>query len=82
MNYVTAAMPLLPSLLKFVSLSESTLCENVRILDNIFAIRVKFIDGFLDTHQFLIYKIFCFIWTVVGTDMDDDIFRLFLKLRN
>ena len=36
MNYVTAAMPLLPSLLKFVSLSESTLCENVRILDKRF----------------------------------------------
>ena len=37
--------------------------------DNVFAIRVKFSYGFLAIHQFLAYKIFCFIWAIVGTDM-------------
>ena len=114
------------SLLKFVSLLESSLCENVPILDkrfpasiivpfkfvqaipvqmrfwnvvkndipfflfqnvvvvfkyairfllicwsnrwsygNVFGIWVKFNYGFLDIHQFLVYKIFCFIWSLV-----------------
>ena len=56
--------------------------NNRRRYDNVFAIQVKFSYGFLDIYEFLKYKIFCFIWTIVGTDMDDDIIQLFLKIRN
>ena len=133
------------SLLKFVSSLESSLCQNVRILDKRFPasitvpfkfkcrpslckcnaemllwkmtclsscfkmllyflsmlftsfLSVRTIDDdmtmFLQfgwnlvmasltfTNSFLYIKS-CFIWTVVGTDMDDDIIRLFLKIMN
>ena len=73
--------PILPVSKCFVFLSMlfASFLSIRTIGDNSFAIWVKYIYSFLDIHQFLVYKIFRFMWTVVGTDMDDYIISLFLK---